>query len=97
MIFKFKSDRKRNFYIKMAGRIERELNLPYNGSTDLELINFVNHHREELDEPEKRLVRWTHRQREEHKKPKKHKPLQSAPTKKGGLYRKHGDKEFKQQ
>lgn len=82
--------REDRYYIRMAGRIERELGVKYEGSSFRELVKFVNSHIDDLDINKSFNGRW-----EEKKKPKvkpryKRSTLAPAPIKPSGMFRKHG-------
>ena len=87
----FRTERVYNSYLKAAGQIERELGIAYEGKTDYDLMKFVKAHISELPYKQEPVNKPFKKK----KKKRKYKPLKPAPTKQGGMIRKHGEKEFK--
>lgn len=77
------------FYIRQAGRIERELGIVYPGGTDKDLIAFVKEHQRDLPEEENKgkKARWTKKKKKPVVTESKHErytPLAEAKYKSGG-------------
>lgn len=74
-------------YVELVKEIEDSKGIRFKGSTDEEMKNFVKLHIRDLPNyaPKK----------QKRPKPKKYKPVKAAAVKPKGLFRKHGDKDFK--